>query len=83
MYFGKTQNARPGRVFNDDVEWAGIIGCRADLAGLERRSFMMGNTFKLLSLPGLDCLTGEQTTTTKEPGFLYRGTTFEKINCDK
>ena len=47
MYFGKTQNARPGRVFNDDVEWAGIIGCRADLAGLERTSFMMGLPIKI------------------------------------
>jgi len=33
-----------GAVGDDVVEWDGIIGCRADLAGLERRSFLDGST---------------------------------------
>ena len=31
-----------GAVGDDVVEWDGIIGCRAELAGLERRSFLDG-----------------------------------------
>ena len=33
-----------GAVGDNVVEWDGIIGCRADLAGLERRSFLDGST---------------------------------------
>ena len=33
-----------GAVGDDVVEWDGIIGCRADLAGLERRSFLDRST---------------------------------------
>ena len=32
------------RIFDDVVEWEGMVGCRADLAGLERRSFLDGST---------------------------------------
>ena len=33
-----------GAVGDNVVEWDGIIGCQADLAGLERRSFLDGST---------------------------------------
>ena len=40
----KAGDGRKGAVGDDVVEWDGIIGCRADLAGLERRSFLDGST---------------------------------------
>ena len=33
-----------GAVGDNVVEWDGIIGCQADLAGLERRSFLDRST---------------------------------------
>ena len=46
---GFGQKAGDGRkgccvVGDNVVEWDGIIGCQADLAGLERRSFLDGST---------------------------------------
>ena len=35
-----------GAVGDNVVEWDGIIGCRADLAGLERSSFLDRSTNK-------------------------------------
>ena len=35
-----------GAVGDNVVEWDGIIGCQADLAGLERRSFLDRSTNK-------------------------------------
>ena len=40
----KAGDGRKGAVGDDIVDCEGIIGCRADLAGLERRSFLDGST---------------------------------------
>ena len=40
----KAGDGRKGAVGDDVVDCEGIIGCRADLAGLERRSFLDGST---------------------------------------
>ena len=40
----KAGDGRKGAVGDDVVDCEGIIGCRADLAGLERRSFLDRST---------------------------------------
>ena len=40
----KAGDGRKGAVGDDVVDCEGIFGCRADLAGLERRSFLDGST---------------------------------------
>ena len=42
----KAGDGRKGAVGDDIVDCEGIIGCRADLAGLERRSFLDRSTNK-------------------------------------
>jgi len=40
----KAGDGRKGAVGDDIVDCEGMFGCRADLAGLERRSFLDGST---------------------------------------